>query len=289
MSKFSKFIFVSFLFLFSADLLPAAAARQAAVRMAAGMSAAAVGIKMAQVHQKQQAVIRKNELGKLTNTVEKDWFEKENYTKFKKYPYATALIAMEIRKKGLDLKEFALEFCEKEEIGSLKTSTFIISLDEWSSGGTYFTLCLAEKDIEEVNDTLRRKNFNDYRTSKKDGLQTKKEHLDKVIGIIGHELIHATEHKNNSWKIWQKKVSIELQREEEKRADLHASHDPEVLRALAKYFEHQYNQSSFWGKFIYNFFLISGDEHPHSLERARYLREKAYQIETRKNYLMLSN
>jgi hypothetical protein len=116
------------------------------------------------------------------------------------------------------------------------------------------------------------------------GTKTAEEYLLCVEGLIGHEIIHSFDRKALI-KYWREhyfscNFNKGLQ-EFEVRADLGASKNPKVLRALANLCE----------KFPFS------PCHPVPVKRSRYLREKADQIEAEQRqsmqkeqrYLMLSN
>lgn len=321
MSKFLKLMLVSVLFSFSSDLLPAAAARQAAVRMAVGMSAVAVGMKMAQVHQRQKAVKRQTEQLELVNA-----FQEEDWQKFRWYPNAAQEVKNIFEKRGRSPQEFNFEFVEGGQSSHLKT-TFAEYIEEDEDGDDSFKITIFTSTFRYTREFI-------------EGLERKQtlsqEHL-AAVGIIGHELQHAFDEREivgldclylynknllteqlRSLSFFQKlfthkssQLRKALQENEqdnlnrwralERKADLNASEDPLVLRAMAgkmnRYnaeLEQKCNQ-----KVREDFF--SYDTHPHPLERARYLRELADQLEAaqklaeqklqqeKENCLMLSN
>lgn len=117
------------------------------------------------------------------------------------------------------------------------------------------------------------------------GTKTAEEYLLCVEGLIGHEIIHSLD-REALIKYWRENYfscNFDRGRQEfEVRADLGASKNPKVLRALANLCEN---------------FPFSPC-HPVPVERSRYLRKKAYQIEAeqrqsmqkeQERYLMFSN
>jgi len=128
-------------------------------------------------------------------------------------------------------------------------------------------------------------------------------------GLLGHEIQHYFDRDDLTKAIGLFNGSHELKRNIrlalERKADLFSSNNPEVLRAFALYFEKPYKEKPVMIEFTKRLkaqgFSIQEPEedkdHPHPLERASYLREKAKQLEIQKelfkeiqeNYLMLSN
>jgi len=322
MSKFSKFIIASFLVFSSADLLPAAAARQAAVRMAAGMSAVAVGMKMAQVHQRQQAVKRQTEHLELVNA-----FQEKDWQKFRWYPNAAQEIKNIFEKRGRSPQEFNFEFVGAGQSSVFETP-FTADLKEDNQGEVIFNINVFTSTFRYAKTVIEELEWRETLSP---------EHL-AAVGTIGHELQHAFDaraivsvecqyfySKNVLTKqlkglsFFQKlfthkssQLQKALQENEqdylnkwralEKKADLNASENPLVLRSMAQKMN-RYNtevEKRYINKREIEAFF-SDDTHPHPLERASYLREKAGQLEAaqklaaqrleqeQEHYLMFSN
>ncbi|MFS8506581.1 MAG: hypothetical protein LVQ75_00370 [Candidatus Babeliales bacterium] len=225
-------------------------------------------------------------------------------------PHAQDLIKKVFKERGLDPKDFEFTFYNKK--GSwcyvLGKNTFgcdLIFLERLNQ--------LAKEIKEESSIKGRLINYVTGRDKKFN------ESVLLLEGFLGHEIQHHFDRDDLTRAIVLFNGSHELKREIflalERKADLLSSNNPEVLRALASYFEKFYQEYVVTIKYIERIkaqgFSIQEPEedkdHPHPLERASYLREKAGQLEAaqklaaqklaarrlewgkEEDYLMLSN
>jgi hypothetical protein len=292
--------------------------------MVAGVGATVAGIKAGQIYHKRQAVeMKTNKLKLISAFQEKDWQE------FRWYPNAAQQVKdiFEKRQKSPEKFNFYLFSINKDK------------QDEYFEGED-FTCFIHESEIEEGDDGRGTGfHFEDtyWFVYPKKWLEilnnpSSVEYL-SVKGLVGHELQHAIDvedaelsfllyesTKNDIEKrlkelsFYEKiftgkvnKLNQELRKNEvkfleesryfEKRADLNCSQEPEILRALATYFENYYHEVNYDN----NPLFAGTNTHPHPLERARYLREKADELQAaqklaaqkleqeQEHYLMFSN
>jgi len=199
---------------------------------------------------------------------EKDW---DRY--WRHFPYAAYAVKDIFNARNKSPKEFS--FIIKPTIN-------------WKYCCAFNTFYYAQEDIAEFDDTLQRQAWELAERKRlhwnimKDGMTTKQQHVLLVKGIIGHELQHAFDREqlllllHSSVNLYSQDEKYQILKELEYKADAHASKDPAVLEALAKFFIHLHLLH------IKNQELDQeSKQHPSCLERAQYFLQLS-QLRTKK-------
>lgn len=289
------------------------------------LAATIASLKMGHYYQKKSVLKRQVEHLELINS-----FKQEDWQKFRPYPHAAKMVKELFKRRDLSPKDFGFRldedwsfstshqiFCFKEsELGAVnelflnqnffsKSSVeieclkgkFIFSSKEYIG----LVRFIIGHEIQHAFDSRAIQDIRERLNHIKLLIKVELKLLKNEKGYFSQDILSDCCAKLEQLRILEdmaKQEEIEEIRPYEKKADSNASLNPEELRMGARYYQWLYEQHIKLDRLKSEYFYKHEDEHPHPLERARYLRELADEFEKREQekqsqfaqkYLVLPN
>ncbi|NBP01695.1 MAG: hypothetical protein EBU90_16475 [Proteobacteria bacterium] len=272
------------------------------------LAATVASLKIAHYHQKKAASERQAEHLALV-----DSFKQEDWQKFRNYPHAAKMVKKLFERRNLSPKDFNFRWCQANEGWSFNPFNQYFNFQKLSlekanellSNQDFFSNCsvtiryeeesiltLSIKEYinllqfiigHEIQHACDSKALEEIHSSL---LATKRLVAEKVLGMdrdyfSKHKLADIKEELDRLKLLESEKQEefLKEQRFYEKKADINACVNPEELRIGAKYYQWDYERIISKDESKWEHFFQHEDEHPHPLERARYLRELANELE----------
>ena len=293
------------------------------------LAATIASLKMGHYYQKKSVLKRQVEHLELINS-----FKQEDWQKFRPYPHAAKMVKELFKRRDLSPKDFGFRWAKKNEGWSFaahsqlfcfkestlsKVNNFLCNQDPFRenvitiegeqgdilsfTGKEYCGLVrfIIGHEIQHACDSQALKEIYNSLNHIKVLIEVELKLLKNEKGYFGQntlaEFCENLDQLRILESIEEEKKIKEIQ-PYEKKADINASLNPDELRIGAKWFTWGYEQDIKLDALKWEYFYKHEDEHPHPLERARYLRELADEFEEREQekqsqfaqkYLVLPN